>query len=102
MAAGQRDFDEGGRDDGNFAYTKIGYQFSPFSFGKSAVAIDYYYGDDVDATSDESDSIGLLAVQNVDRIGTELYAGYRNYDLDRDGEDFNDVNALLVGARIKF
>jgi len=102
VAAGQRDFDEGGRNSGNFVYGKVGYLFDPFSFGSSAVAIDYYYGEDVDADGDESASIGLLAVQNVDRIGTELYAGYRNYDLDRDGENFDDVNALLVGARVKF
>ena len=52
--------------------------------------------------ADESASIGLVAVQNVDRIGTEVYAGLRNYDLDRGGADFDDVNGLLVGARVKF
>lgn len=102
VAAGQRDFDEGGRNNGNFVYGKVGYLFEPFTIGSTAVAIDYYYGEDVDTDGDESTSIGLLAVQNVDPIGTELYAGYRNYDLDRDGENFDDVNALLVGARVKF
>ena len=66
------------------------------------MAVDYYYSEDVDVNGDESTSIGVVAVQNVDRIGTELYAGLRNHDLDRDGEDFDDVNALLVGARLKF
>lgn len=102
VAAGQRDFDEGGRNNGNFVYGKVGYLFDPFSFGSTGLAVDYYYGEDVDADGDKSASIGLLAVQNVDRIGTELYAGARNYDLDRDGENFDDVNALLVGARVKF
>lgn len=102
VAAGQRNFDEAGRNDGNFVYGKIGYLLDPFSFGSTGVAVDYYYGEDVDADGDESTSIGLLAVQNIDRIGTELYAGARNYDLNRTSESFDDVNALLVGARVKF
>lgn len=102
VAAGNRDFDEGGRNDASFVYGKLGYLFSPFSIGETALAVDYYYGEDIDADGDESTSIGLVAVQNVDRIGTEVYAGIRNYDLDRGGADFDDVNGLLVGARVKF
>lgn len=102
LAAGNRDFDEGGRDSAHFLYGKLGYLFSPFSIGDTALAVDYYYGEDIDANGDESTSIGIVAVQNVDHIGTELYAGLRNHDLDRGGEDFDDVNALLVGARLKF
>lgn len=48
VAAGQRNFDEAGRNDGNFVYGKIGYLFDPFSFGSTGVAVDYYYGEDVD------------------------------------------------------
>ncbi len=102
VATGNRDFDEGGRDDAQFLYGKLGYLFSPFGIGDTAVAVDYYYGEDIAADGDESTSIGLLAVQNVDRIGTEVYAGLRNYELDRGGADFDDVNGLLVGARVKF
>ncbi|MGI9420479.1 MAG: porin [Geminicoccaceae bacterium] len=102
FAAGNRDFDEGGRNDASFVYGKLGYQFAPFSIGDTAVAVDYYYGEDIDADGDESTSIGLIAVQNVDRIGTELYAGLRNHQLDQDGTDFDDVNGVLVGARVKF
>ena len=102
VAAGRRDFDEDGRNSGNFIYGKLGYRVDPFSIGSTALAIDYYHGEDVGADGDESTSVGLLAVQNVDRIGTELYAGFRNYELDREGEDFDDINAVLVGARVKF
>jgi len=102
FAAGNQDSDDGGRNDASFVYAKAGYLFKPFSIGDTALAIDYYYGDDIDADGDESNSIGLLAVQNIDSIGTELYAGFRNYDLDRDGDDFDDINGVLFGARIKF
>ena len=102
IGAGTRDFEENGRDDATFFYGKIGYQLAALSLGDTAVAVDYYYGEDIDQNGDESTSFGLLAVQDVDAVGTELYAGLRNYELDRNGEDFDDVNALLVGARVKF
>ncbi|MDH3658540.1 MAG: porin [Alphaproteobacteria bacterium] len=102
LATGNRDFDAGGRNDAQFFYGKLGYQFAPFGIGDTAVAVDYYDGEDIAVDGDESTSIGLVAVQNVDRIGTELYAGLRNYELDRGGADFDDVTGLLVGARLKF
>ena len=102
FAAGNQDSDTAGVNDANFLYGKVGYLFSPFSIGDTALAIDYYYGEDIDANGDESASIGLLAVQNIDRIGTEVYAGLRNHELDRGGEDFDDIQALLFGARLKF
>ena len=102
FGAGNQDFEENGRDDASFLYGKLGYQFAPFSIGETAFAVDYYYGEDIDQNGDESTSIGLVAVQNVDRIGTEVFAGLRNYELDRGGADFDDVNGLLVGARVKF
>lgn len=102
VAAGTQDADDGGVNNANFVYGKVGYLFSPFSIGDTALALDYYYGEDIDANGDESDSIGVHVVQKVDRIGTELYAGARNYQLDRNGEDFDDIQGLLVGARVKF
>lgn len=101
LAAGQRDFDD--RDEeGLFFYGKIGYQASLFTIGKTALAVDYYHGEDVGAEGDEADTFGVFAVQKVDLVATELYAGYRRYELDRDGLDLEPVDALLTGARVKF
>ena len=44
----------------------------------------------------------MFAVQNTDRIATELYFGYRNHDLDRPGIAVDDINTALFGARVKF
>ena len=33
---------------------------------------------------------------------TELYAGARLYQLDRVGEDFDDIYALMTGAQLRF
>ena len=101
-AAGWRDFDAGGRDDGRYAYGKLGYRLTPFTIGATALAVDAYYGEDVAADGDESWMIGLLAVQTVDPIATDLYFGYRHFDLERDGADLDPINAVLSGARVKF
>lgn len=102
VAAGTDMPDDGDRDDGTFYYGKLGYQLSAISFGTSAFSVDYYYGEDIGADGDESMSVGVMAVQQVDKIAADLYAGYRYYDLDRDGLDLEPINAVLTGARIKF
>ena len=35
-------------------------------------------------------------------FGLELYLFYRNYSLDRTGTSFDDIDAVLTGARVKF
>jgi predicted porin len=101
-AAGWRDFDDGGRDDGRFIYGKLGYRTHPFSIGETAFAIDGYYGEDIGADGDEAKEVGAFVVQNLDPVATELYFGYRYFDLSRDGADFDPINAVLTGARVKF
>ena len=54
------------------------------------------------ATGDEFTSYGIFVVQKIDKIATEFYLGARNHELDRVGQNFDDVFAVLGGARIKF
>ena len=58
--------------------------------------------DDPAATGDEFTSYGIFVVQKIDKIATELYLGVRNHELDRVGQNFDDIFAVLGGARIKF
>lgn len=44
----------------------------------------------------------MAAVQNVDRIGAEIFAFFRQYDLERTGETFEEINIGGLGARVKF
>jgi len=101
-AAGRDDPDQAGRDNPTFVYGKLGYLMDMFEIGRTALAVDVYAGKDIGADGDDSLSVGAFAVQNVDVIATELYLGYRYYDLDRDGLDLDPVNAVMTGARIKF
>jgi hypothetical protein len=103
FAAGNRDFNAVGRNDSSFFYVKLGYlrKFFP-KLGDTALAVDYFHGDDQSATGDDSQSYGAFIVQNFDRIATEFYIGGRVYDLDRPGARFQNIVAILSGARIKF
>lgn len=51
---------------------------------------------------DDSHAYGAFIVQTFDRIATEVYIGGRVYDLDRPGVPFDNIVAVLSGARIKF
>ena len=46
--------------------------------------------------------MGFQFVQSISEFGTELYAGYRRYELERPGASFDDIDVVLAGARVKF
>lgn len=104
LAGGSLERDDAGDTrDTTFGYIKAGFQTNGLSsMGKSSFAVDYALNDDVIQAGDESTSYGLMAVQHIDSISTDIYAGARNYKLERPGSDFQDVAVLLVGARLKF
>lgn len=99
LAAGERD---SGTQDPNFVYGKLGYQYRWFDAGKTALSADYHVANHTEMRSDKARSVGVQMVQSVDDWATELYVGYRNYDLERAGENLDEVDALIAGARIKF
>jgi len=99
-AYGQRDIDGSTRDP-VFWYTKIGY-IMKHENSSTAFSIDYASAEDVDTLGDEFTSYGFAVVHKFNKIGTEVYLGVRNHELDRVGENFDDILAVLGGARIKF
>jgi len=99
-AAGQRDLETGPQDP-FFWYTKVGYVWGG-GIGNTAFAIDYAEAEDVAQVNDEFTAYGAFLVQKIDKISTELYLGVRNHELDRPGSNFDDIVAVLAGARIKF
>ena len=90
LAAGQ------GTRDGKFDYGKVGYKFGQHAFG-----VDYAIGKNQSAQDDKVKTWGVGYVWSP--IGwAEIYAGYRSYNLDRPGVDFEDIAVLTVGTRLKF
>ena len=101
LAGGFQDIDNDEREP-YYLYFKLGYTRQFFSFGQSGFSIDYYYGEEFDVIDDEGKSIGFGLVQKIDAFATELYLGLRDYDLDREGADLDNIFAVLMGARVKF
>jgi len=102
VAAGQRDYDEDGRDNANYWYGKIGYKKDFWGIGPTAFSLDYGEYKEISQNDDDAQNFGLMFVQKVNHWATEFYAGYRWHELDREGDNFDNINALMTGARLKF
>jgi predicted porin len=110
VAGGIQDLDSGllnpdgtKRDDNpTFYYAKLGYRAKWLKVGETRFSVDYARNDDVAQDGDEARSVGFQAVQEFPEWGSEYYIGYRWYDLDREQADFDAINALMTGVRVKF
>lgn len=102
FSGGVRDQIEDSRDDGTFWYTKLGYKADFFESGNTAFAVDYGEYSDIVMDNDISKTFALAAVQAVKEWGTEFYVTYRFHKLERDLTDFDNINAVMAGARLKF
>ncbi|WP_299731524.1 hypothetical protein [uncultured Tateyamaria sp.] len=102
FATGADDLDNSNRDPG-FNYIKFGYQTDKLiKAGTTSFAIDYYDGQDQGVLGSSSESVSFFAVQKVDKLNTEFYAGYRTFDVSTPSTDFQDIDVVLVGARFRF
>lgn len=102
FAAGMREFDGEGRDDATTWYGKLGYKMSICSLGSTSVAVDYGENEDIRTNGDTGKTWAVSAVQDIPSWGTEFYLAFRNYSLDSELESYDDVNAVMGGARVKF
>ena len=102
FAAGEADDNDSTRDAANFWYGKLGYVSSVFPIGSSHFSLDYGTYDDSAATGDEGETYGAQFVQKISPWSTEIYAGYRNYELERSGLSLDDIDGVLTGVRVKF
>lgn len=90
------------RNDQNFRYAQLGWQWPIFSFGKTYTAVDFFENTDVATNGDYGQAYGVGIVQKIDSAATEIYLGARNYHYDRTNANFSDIQAVLTGARVKF
>ena len=102
LAGGRGDEDDSTREANEFWYGKLGYVRSIFDMGTSHFSLDLGEYNGAAASGDEARTYGVQFVQNISPWSTELYAGYRNYSLDRAGASFDGIDAVLTGVRIKF
>lgn len=89
-------------DDPTFYYAKVGYRAKWFEVGETRLSLDYQYIEDLAQDGDEAKTVGFQIVQDFPEWGSEYYLGYRWHELDRDLTDYDDINALMTGVRVKF
>lgn len=102
LALGQASKNDSALEDVTFTYAKLGYQTSLTSAGKTYFSVDYSLTEDLAQDDDEAEVVGVQALQQIDSLGTDLYAGLRSLSLDRTGVDYEDNLVAIVGARVKF
>ena len=101
LSGGMLDQDDGG--DSTNLYAKAGWIASLFPFGNTAFGVDYTWSTNFPTGSDDGYSFGTAAVQEINDYGTDIYAQYRLYSLDRDdAPDVQDIHVGTIGARVKF
>ena len=101
-AMGTRDQKGAGVSDAGFFYTKFGYRGRWCPLGVTSLSADYGRFSDFDANGDDADTVGLQMVQDLQEWGSEAYLGYRFHKLDRNGADYDNINAIMTGMRVKF
>jgi hypothetical protein len=101
VSAGTDDVDEGPNPYN--LYGKLGYQIAAFAFGETGFGIDYTYSENLTGPGDVGQSAGLSVLQNIERLGLDVYGQLRWYGVDgREGREFNDVTVGTIGAKFAF
>ncbi len=107
VAGGTRDLDDmpANGDDPTFMYGKIGYKAKIFSTGSTACSFDYGVFSNIknQATEEEGTAYGVQVVQKLSDYNTELFAAYRNFELeDNTAADYEPITLAMGGVRLKF
>ena len=101
FASGKKDVVGAGREQ-FYWYGKLGHRFKMLPWGKTAISFDYYASEDMVATGDDGNSIGVGLVQKIDKASIELYVGLRKHGYDRPAVNYEDIVAASIGGRVKF
>lgn len=113
LSALHRDWKSRRAHNGSIYFAKLGYQHAFIEAGKTAFAIDYgQYKNLIFDTRPQNErdqykgtSYGLMVVQFLDRIATELFVSGRIYELDgpsHQASRYKNAKVVLSGMRVKF
>lgn len=107
VAGGYRDTNyrdpQGRRLSPTLLYGKVGYRTNLFpSLGISAASLDYAQNNALQFSGDHAKAYSVALVQNIDAAATELYMTGRLQQLRRTYAQYDDLFALLLGARVRF
>jgi hypothetical protein len=87
-------------DGASYIWTRAGWQTDAWAVGTTSLSVDYYNGRDFLSDGARTENYGLYAVQSIDSLSLDLYAGWRRFTYgDQLGNSYQDADGLLVGAR---
>jgi hypothetical protein len=90
-------------DGPSFYWVRAGWQTDLLAVGTTSLSIDYYDGRDFLSEGARTENYGVYAVQDVDDLSLNFYAGLRRFTYsDRLGVGYQDALGLLVGTRWYF
>ncbi len=102
LSGGFDETEDGGGTPYN-SYVKLGWDTQILPWGQTGFGLDYTRTENVSGEGDEGQSVGLAAVQVLDRYGLELYTQLRWLELENAlGASFKDMWIFTSGTRVRF
>jgi hypothetical protein len=105
LTLGYAEEDEGDSKDfdNQWWFVKVGISRRWNSHGKTSISVQYASNEDTRLAGDETDSYGVAFVQNIDSAALELFVAYSHHEYDDNtATNFDDLDFVLAGARIRF
>ncbi len=104
VSAGVDDNKAAGRADDDHIYVQLGYIAKLTDYGTTRFGVSWGNANDVGANGDDYTVWSLAVVQNLKAIGADLFAAYRNHDLDAVAETdgLDDIDVFVFGTRVSF
>ena len=102
VSAGKSDLKSATRNDDDHIYVQLGYIAKLTDVGTTRFGISWGNANDVGANDDDYTVWSLAVNQNLKAVGADIYAVWRNHDLDATGENLDDINVFVIGSRVKF
>jgi predicted porin len=90
------------KDDPQHCYVAGHFQRKFNEMGKTSLIVEMQQNDNQNAKGDVAKAYGVTLHQKIDAAALEVWAKYSNHELEREQSDFNDIDILSVGTRIKF
>jgi hypothetical protein len=84
----------------DYYYTRLGWRTDFSDIGTTSLSVDYYRGSDFVSDGAQTENYGLYAVQSIDSLSFDIYAGWRRFTYsDRLGGSYQDADGFLTGLR---
>ena len=94
-------FSAGSQNSGpSYYWVRAGWQTDALAVGTTSFSVDYYDGSDFLSDGAQTRNWGIYAVQDIDKLSLNLYAGWRQFTYsDTLGNSYQDASGVLIGAR---